>query len=61
MDFSKVPSLYCNAIAMPSILGSINNRVTGSNPSKNSSIEFFKNEGNWRDFLLMKNLTIRVS
>ena len=38
MDFSKLPSLYCKAIAMPSILGSINNRVSGSNPEHSRRI-----------------------
>ena len=34
MDFSNLPSLYCKAIAMPSILGSINNRVLDKDPLK---------------------------
>ena len=53
MDFSKVPFLCCKAIAMPSILGSINNPISATIRSKNSSIEFFFSEGNKIDLLLL--------
>ena len=49
---SNLPSIYLIAIAQPSILGSINNLVSGNKFFINSSIESFSNEGKGNSFLL---------
>ena len=51
---SNLPSIYLIAIATPSILGSINNRVLGNKSSKNSEILSFGSYGSGRAFLLVK-------